>query len=175
MTGVPYVYGWLKKFSGSLLDTPATTLRDQVIYYIKCRKYTQAHQTIKYLDAVAEELANELRKPVDAGDIWAEIGLAFYQMGNLFESEKFWEKAVTSYPPESHEHAVVRWLLGSAQWLVETKNVDAMKNWKGAIREFENLIEESEKKNEISKKDWYSSRIDEMEESLNAELSKKFP
>ena len=175
MIDIEEVFGWLRRNNPSNLDTPATTLILQVIGNVQSGNNTQAYQIIEYLDAIADELSNELRKPVDAGDIWSEIGLAFYQMGNIFEAERFWMKAVQSYPAESHEHAVVRWLVGAVQWSIETKNKDAVRNWKGAIREFRNLAEEAERQNRIGDKDWYEEKKVEMENSLEEALSRKFP
>lgn len=169
MVDLDTVFRWLKYFSGSGLDTPATTLRDQIEADIQGQNFRKAHQKIEYLEACVIDLDNS----VDCGDIWVEIGLAFYRMGNLRNAEAYWKKAVTDYP-ECHECAVARWLLGTVQWEIDTSNMHAMNNWKTAIREFRELAEQAEKDRREEDKNWYGDRIVEFEESLQEQISIKF-
>lgn len=103
-----------------------------------------------------------------------ECGLAFYEMENSIEAIKSLERAKSAYPPESHEHAVVRWMLGTMQWFFEKYNAAAIKNWKWAIEEFRLLEEKAEQDRRVIEKDWYSDRIIEMEESLRGKITEKF-
>lgn len=175
MVTIEDVYGWLRspdaEVGASRLTTPTTTILEKIIDSIQTDNYIQAYQMISYLEASAENLDNM----VEISDIMVEIGLAYYQMGNLIMAEEYWSKAVAAYPVNSHEHAVTRWLLGSVQWLIETRNINAMNNWKGAISEFRCLADGAEMSRLMRVKNWYENRISELENSLVEQIAIKFP
>ena len=170
MVEIPTVFSWLKYFRGSRLVAPVTILRDQIDTAIQNQDFKKAHKQIEYLEACV----GELDSGVDCGDVWVELGMAFYRMGNLRQAEEYWKKAVTDYP-ECHECAVARWLLGAVQWQIDTSNILAMNNWKAAIREFGELAAEAEKKRLMEDRFWYDDRISELEDSLREQLLIKFP
>jgi tetratricopeptide (TPR) repeat protein len=164
------VFSWLKIFRGSKLVTPATILRDQIVTNIKNNEFSKAYKKIDYLEACAGELDNI----VDCGDIWVEIGMALYQMGNLLKAEEYWKKAVNDYPA-CHECAVARWLLGTAQWQNDTSHKFAMNNWNATIRGFRELADEAERDRLEDAFNWYEARIPELEKCLAEQISIKFP
>lgn len=175
MITIENAFDWLKspdaEIDATRLVSPATNIVAKIIDSIQSGNYIQTYQMVDYLEANT----SELESMVDIGDIWVEIGLAFYQMGNLNKAEEFWTRAVRDYPVISHEHAVVLWLLGSVQWLIETKNINAMNNWRVAIREFGDLADRAQINRRINVKIWYGDRITELEESLEEQINIKFP
>lgn len=169
MVDIQTVFSWLKYFRGSRLVTPATILRDQIFDAIQGQDFAKAYKQIEYLEACAGELSSG----VDRGDIWVEIGMALYQMGNFRKAEEYWKKALTDYP-ECHECAVARWLLGTVQWQIDTSNVLAMNNWKTAITEFRELAESAEKKRLMDDRFWYDDKIVALEASLKERITARF-
>lgn len=175
MIDIEDAFSWLKSpdagVNGYQSDLLITTLREKIINNYRSGNLIQAYQMIDYLEASARELDRQ----IDIGDVWVEIGMAYFQMGNINKAEEFWTKAAGDYPVNVHEQAVALWLLGSVQWLIEKKNISAMNNWKESIREIGELADEAERLNLPEVKAWYEDRIREMEESLRDQILNKFP
>jgi tetratricopeptide (TPR) repeat protein len=170
MISINDVFSWLNEFQGSGLTRPDTILRDIIRQKITERRFFEAYQVIGSLKSYENNRINSFER----GEIWVECGLAFYEMGNSTEAIKSLERAKSEYPPESHAHAVVRWMLGTMQWFFEKNNAEAIKNCKRAIEEFRILEEKAEQERRVREKDWYSDRIIEMEESLSGKITEKF-
>lgn len=150
--------------------TPVTTLRDSIVDKIQKNEFGQAYKLIEYLETSASALNDKF----DTGDILAEIGLAYYQMGNLQKAEEYWLKARNDYN-DCHEGAVVSWLIGTVRWQIEMRNKFALNDWKMAIREFRVLANEAERNRLKDQFEWYEARIPELESSLLEQISIKFP
>lgn len=170
MISIEDVFSWLNEFQGSSLKRADTILREAIRQKIAERRFFQAYQVIEFFKSYENYRINAFER----GEIWVECGLAFYDMENSIEGIKSLERAKSEYPPESHEHAVVGWMLGTMQWLFEKYHVAAVKNWKGAIEEFRLLELKAEQDRRIREKDWYSDRLIEMEESLKGKVTEKF-
>jgi len=167
------VFTWLNLFDASRLVSPILEIRDQVIGKINNNDISssiEAYQALEYLKIFEGDRIDTFER----GEIWAECGLSFYQLGNPFESQSSLLKALENYPPGSHEYAVTCWMIGIVQWLLENRHSDAMMNWKRAIENFRQLKDQAEFDRQRSKVDWYSERISEMEESLRERVLEKF-
>ena len=130
----------------------------------------EAYQALEYLKLLEGDRIDTFER----GEIWAECGLLFYQLGNPFEAQTSLLKALENYPPRSHEYAVVWWMLGIVQWSLENKHSDAIRNWTLAIENFDQLKIQAEYSRQNSLVIWYETRIDEMEESLREKVREKF-
>ena len=170
MVEIETVFSWLKRFRASRLVTPATTLRDQIADRIRTGDFIRTYKLIEYLETSAVALNDKF----DTGDISAEIGLAFYQMGNLQKAEEYWLKARADYN-DCHEGAIISWLLGAVRWQIDIRNRFALNDWKTAIREFRDLANKAERDRLEDTYNWYEARIPELEKCLAEQISIKFP
>lgn len=170
MIDVQTAFKWLKLFRGPTLVTPVTTLRDQIFDKIQKNEFVQAYKLIEYLETSAAVLNDKF----DIGDILAEIGLAYYRMGNLQKAEEYWLRARNDYN-DCHEGAVVCWILGTVRWQIDTGNKFALNDWKTAIREFRILADEAEQNRLKEQYDWYEERIAELEKCMLEQISIQFP
>jgi len=166
MISMNVVFSWLNEFQGSSLTRPDTILIEVIRQKISEARFFEAYQAIEYL----KELENNREKAFERGEIWVECGMVYYDMGNSIEAIKSLKCAEKEYPPESHEHAVVRWMLGTVQWFFEKDNPEAIKNWKWAIEEFRSLERVAEQDRRIREKNWYAERITEMDEGLREKI-----
>ena len=165
MIALDNAYGWLNQFQGSSLSRTEMILRDIIFNKVSSNDNKEAHKKIKILLSYDSDSQNQFQ----SGEIWLECGMAIYKMGNLFEANEYFEKAVNQFPPESHEHAVALWMLGSVQWEIE-KSPDASRNWEKAIDEFRILEKKAGENRRMSEKNWYELKIKDLEASIVQKL-----
>ncbi|MFB5621122.1 MAG: hypothetical protein ACE5RC_08350 [Nitrosopumilus sp.] len=173
MNDIYDVFVWLNLFYPSKLVSPIKDIRDQIAEKINSNNISsaiEAYQALEYLKFLEGDRIDTFER----GEIWAECGLLFYQLGNPFEAQTSLLKALENYPPGSHEYAVVCWMLGIVQWSLENKHGDAMKNWNLAIERFDQLKIQAEYTRQNSLVVWYLTRIDEMVEGLREKVREKF-
>lgn len=132
MISMNVIFSWLNEFQGSSLTRPDAILVEVIRVKITEARFFEAYQAIEYL----KSFVNNRENANERGEIWVECGMAYYDMGNSIEAINSLKSAEKEYPPESHEHAVVRWMLGTIQWYFEKDKPEAIKNWKWAIEEF---------------------------------------
>lgn len=170
MISLNIIFSWLSEFQASSLTRPDTVVRDVIRQKITEGRFFEAYQAIEYLKLYETNRENAFER----GEIWVECGLAYYDMGNSIDAINSLKKAEKEFPPTSHEHAVVLWMLGTIQWYFENDNAEAIKNWKLAMEEFSLLENQAELCRRATEKSWYSARINEMEESLREKIVEKF-
>ena len=75
---------------------------------------------------VAVEMRADMEERAEA---WLECGLAFHQMRDHGQAVYYVERAVSIYPPGSHQKAVARWMLGITQTQVQAVNWRAFESF----------------------------------------------
>ena len=159
-------YRWLNQFQGSSLSRTEMILRDNIFNKVNSNDNKEAHKKIKILLSYDSESKNQFQR----GEIWLESGMAIYEMGDMFNAIVHFEKAVNHFPPESHEHAIALWMLGSVQWEIG-KNADASRNWETTIDEFRALEKISEESRRMNEMDWYERKTRDLEISIEQKLT----
>lgn len=168
------VYRWFNFFEGSSLTWPVIFLRDLALQKINERKFTAAYQLIEYLETYQNAIDDKYEK----GEIWLECAMAYYEIRNLLQavnSIMMAKKVFSEAAAGSHKCAVISWMLGTIQWETEVGTPKALKNWKGAIEDFDLLRRIADDERRYDDGDWYAERINEMEESLEERILGKFP
>jgi tetratricopeptide (TPR) repeat protein len=161
------VFPWLNEFDPSVLSLTATLLRDQIIVHIEKRQYVSAYQVIESF----KQYESCRIETYERAEIWAECGLAFYQMGNPFEAIESLKQALAAYPPKTHEHAVTQWMLGAVQWHVQAEHVQAMINWQQAYEEFDQLKIQADKNHQKTRRAWYEQKLEVFEQAIRKQIT----
>ena len=162
-------FHWLNALSPSHLTQTANALSTELKQQIQKKQFPLAYE-------ISNRLAKLSRNRLDStetAETWAVIGLAAYQMGVARLAIDYWLRGVSSFTPWSHEQAVCRWMMGTAQWQIQTEYDNAMKSWREAIETFKDLQLAADHANDSGRKDWYAARIPTMEKALGTTIKEK--
>jgi hypothetical protein len=160
-------FQWLNKFDGSHIQGPNRQLVDAMHGCIANKQFDMAYQKITRL----KELARDCEEPLESAEIFAEIGLAAYRMVNLREAVEALKSATIKYPLGSHQLQVVRWMLGTAQWLREKEGLLAKRNWERCVEAFGDLATRTDHLNQQTRRQWYDAQKEYMNEALKGKIA----
>ena len=159
-----YATGWLNRFDKSALSDPAMLLFDRLKREYDRRESKKAWNIIDDLNRLGGT-----SEGLEPAEILLRCGLFVAEMGNFKEAHKLFSEASTKYNNSHHYHAVTQWMKGCMEWLLPSKEVEAIASWREAEKKFQNL-----RKNENQKvrMDWYDARCKEMHDALHQAAEK---
>jgi tetratricopeptide (TPR) repeat protein len=164
------IFGWLNCMTPSSMTVSSSAIRDQLAARIQTRSFITAYQIIEHFKKIGLQSIMTLER----AEIWAECGLAFFEMGNPFEAIEAFKQSLANCPPGSHSQAIVRWMLGEVQWHIDSEHDTAIRNWEKTLEELSVLEQQADYKNRIPDRDWYRDRMDELHGRLNNRVVKTY-
>ena len=111
---------------------------------------------------IVQDVLEAVEKRADMeerAEAWLECGLAFHQMGDHGEAVNYVARAVSIYPPGSHQKAVARWMQGIMQTHVQAVNWRAFESFQRALDEMSELRQRANIANNKPLVDWYTKKI----------------
>lgn len=112
--------------------------------------------------------ALELRSDFDErAEALLECGLALHQIQDHRQASECIERAVSNYPPGSHQKAVSRWLLGIMQIQPEARTGRAYDSFRKAIDELDMLNQRAGTANNKPLVDWYTRKLAILEKAVD--------
>jgi tetratricopeptide (TPR) repeat protein len=156
------IFSYLNEFTPTSLSITAKEIRDGIVNKINAKKFMIANQWVKRI----KEFANKSKVTREKMEIWAECGLAHFQMGDPYLCIESLKQALSNCAPGSHEQAILHWMLGEAQLKEETLHFDAFKTWELALEELNALAVVADRRNKIPERDWYRIAFRNLEAAL---------
>jgi hypothetical protein len=151
-------FTWINQFEGSHFSAASLKLVDQIKTEMKNNRTGQANYFL--LDLLDQVHASE--DYFETAEAFAFAGYQKYQIGELEEAEVLLKSAIAQYPPDSHQRAAVRWILGMILFSNTKKSRDAVLLCKKCMEEMEEAKEKVERLNKKSRVDWYNQRLNLM-------------
>lgn len=146
------MFEWLFEFHGSRLNPAAAQVRERLRDFVDRRMFPQAEQEIQVLqDITRGGCAVE-----ETGEALACCGIAQWEMGNHMNGLYFFRAALSQYIPESHEYAVLTWILGLGQLTFPNLRARAYNTLLSALDMFERLQIRATRQNQAAQRDWYA-------------------
>jgi len=161
---------WLNDLTPSTLSKSNYQFVETVDESIRRKQFDRAYQTITIL----KEISKNCPDPLEAPEILVETGLAAYRMGNWLLAMQDLKLAAIKFPPCSHKHDVVNWMLGSIQWWYKDERVSAVRNWKKSLDGFGELSNKADHGNLNGQKCWYQEKIILMQEALKGKIAEYY-
>lgn len=151
---------WLRAdLSRDMLQKPHAQLVEMMWNAKKQNRASEVWDLINEL----EELANRTGETREKGQILLNCAKVAADLENLKSSLTYFQGAEGKYKGFSHQHAVVKWMMGCVHWAMKA-NVDAITAWQGAIVLFQELRSNLQVATPIA--DWYDERIGRMQAAL---------
>jgi hypothetical protein len=160
-------FRWLNRFDGSNIQGPNRKLVETMNACIDNRQFDMAYQKVTELKAIAVEC----EAPLEAAEIWTEIGLGAYRMTNLPEAVNALKSAILKYSPGSHQLQIVRWMLGAIQWPREKECLVAKRHWERSLDGFYELSTQNDYANRQSRREWYDEQLPYMKKALDDKIA----
>jgi tetratricopeptide (TPR) repeat protein len=156
-------YYWLNFFEPSRLSDEAKQFSKQIKDEVVNKKYAQAYEVGNQLAQISRNRLD----PSETAEVWVIVGLASHQMGNPRMAVEYWTRGGAAYIPWSHQWAVVRWMIGVAQWNIPGESDRAIRSWMDATETFQNLRTTSDRAGDSNRRDWYESTTRIMKSALD--------
>ncbi len=149
----------LADLSADMLQNPHAQLVEMMW---KAKRENRASDVWDLINEL-EELANRTGETREKGQILLNCAKVAADLENLKSSLTYFQGAEGKYKGFSHQHAVVKWMMGCVHWAMKA-NVDAITAWQGAIVLFQGLRSNLQVATPIA--DWYDERIGRMQAAL---------
>jgi tetratricopeptide (TPR) repeat protein len=158
------VYTWVNFFRehASHLSPVTQHLKDSINNQVKRKNYANLDQKISEMKRLAQLSYDYHEKP----EVYIFCALIYYQMGDFMNSEKLLQQSLELHTPESHNRAVVQWLLGLIQSRIPDEKALAVQNLFTALDIFKNLASRKDQLDDQPARQWYLGKIPVLARSL---------
>jgi len=125
----------LYEFHGTYLNPSSAQIK------AKLTEYLENGDTEKVLDQMQLLLGITLKAslPEETGEALAYCGVIQGLFNNRTEAVQFYRSAMTQFTPGSHDHALVRWMLGLALFENPTERYEAIRQMETSIEHIDCL------------------------------------
>ncbi len=161
-------YTWLNQFDSIDLDSSIVKIRNRMVDDFKEKKFDQVTQQMVVIQRIAFSARDYLIYP----QVLVDCALIAYQMDNQKEeTSRLLKQALLGFSPGSHQHAVVRWMLGLVQWPDKSKVEQAVANWQQSREIFLELAMNEDRLNRQDRRRWYRRTCQVMRLALEQKIN----
>jgi len=145
------IYTWLDAFEPSRLSGAARHLVNGISDHLERKQIQDVYTLVSDLQSLGSAAAD----PLEYAEILVECAVALYRMDNHEEAEWLLRQAIESFPAQSHQQMVTRWLMGAILWDTPEKHAEALAQWEQCLDGISDLIAESSQNNQPERVLWY--------------------
>ena len=161
-------YTWLNWFEPIDLDSSIIQIRNKMVDDYKQKKYEEVTRQMVVIQRIAFSASDYLVYP----QVLVDCALLAYQMDNQKEeATRLLKKALMVFKPRSHQHAVVRWMLGILEWTNGTTEEQAVTNWQQSREIFLDLALNEDRANRQDRRRWYKRTSQVMRLALEQKIN----
>lgn len=153
---------WLDKFEPTKLSTASILMRNSIRELITRKSFTEAYQKIESM----RNTTSRSPEVLETAEAQAFCGLSVLQMGNTEASVPFLRAGMASARHASHQHNVIRWMLGLVLFRIRCNRCEGINHLEAGLRGFEGLSKQADRQNKSDVMEWYQTQADAMQNVL---------
>jgi tetratricopeptide (TPR) repeat protein len=156
-------FDWFYKWDRSALNDRSIMLVKEIEERIKNNDYPSAYELGKGLSKISRFQTN----PIESAETTVILGMNYHRMGQAKLAIDHFRGAEVSAMPDDYRQAVIKWMLGAAQWDLHYEKENAIRSWGEAINMFYEVMAQSDRKNDQMKRSWLDKQIITMQKALD--------